>query len=153
MGFLFLGVGNRNRGDDAVGPMVAEALADNEDMRRLSVEVLDHSGEGVSLMDLWRDTDLTVIVDAMKSGAKIGTLRRFDANADRLIAGTFRYSSHLFGLSEAVEMSRAMKRLPKSLIIYGIEGIEFSFGASLSPEVEAAMHEVKDMVLKDFINA
>ena len=122
--FLFLGIGHPDRGDDSVGPFVAGKLA--QDLGARGVEVLDHSGEGASLIDLWRDRQKTVIVDAMKTGGALGSVRRFDAVNEKLNSGVFRYSSHLFGLAEAVEMARVLKRLPESLIIYGIESILFS---------------------------
>lgn len=153
MKLLFLGVGNRDRGDDAVGPLLAEQLADDKNLKKLDVESFPHSGEGASLMDAWRDADLAVVVDAMKSGAEVGTIRRFDAAQEKLNVGEFYYSSHLFSLAEAVEMARLLKRLPKALIIYGIEGQEYSFGKPLSQEVDVAMREVKRMVLEDFSNA
>lgn len=148
--YLLLGVGNRDRGDDGIGPLMAEEFSNDNDLKKLGVEISPHSGEGASLMDLWRDTELTVIIDAMKSGAPVGTVRRFDANTDKLNVGEFYYSSHLFSLAEAVEMARLLKRLPKNLIIYGIEGLSYSFGAPLSPEVAAVLTEVRNRVKHDF---
>jgi len=147
---IFFGIGNRDRGDDGVGPMLAETLAADESLRQRGVEVIPHSGEGASLMDIWEGAGLVVIVDAMKSGTAVGTIRRFDAEADRLSGGTFRYSSHLFSLAEAVEMARQLGRLPDRLIIYGIEGRDFAFGAPLTPEVAAALQGVTDSVYREF---
>jgi len=151
--FLFLGVGNRDRGDDAVGPRVAEKLAADPVFQRLNVDILSHGGEGASLMDLWQGTRKTVIVDAMKSGAVVGTVRRIDANADRLESGVFHYSSHLFGVAEAVEMARQLDRLPEALVIFGIEGRIYDFGAPLSPEVESALEDVTVQVKREFADA
>jgi hydrogenase maturation protease len=148
--FLLLGIGNADRGDDGVGPVLAKKLADDPVLRQAGVEVLPHSGEGASLMDLWEGTDLTVVVDAMKSGAAVGHLRRIDATGEKLATGVFHYSSHLFSLAEAVEMSRQLGRLPKSLVVYGIEGADFTFGAPLSPEVETALADVEERVRGEF---
>lgn len=153
MKLLFLGVGNRDRADDGVGPLSADLLAKDEALKDLGVEVLPHSGEGASLMDLWQGADLVVVIDAMKSGAPLGSLRRFDAAQESLSSGVFRYSSHLFGLAEAVEMAKVLGSLPKKLIIYGIEGKEYSMGASMSPEVVTSMQEAIDKARKDFMNA
>jgi hydrogenase maturation protease len=102
-------------------------------------------------MELWVGARKVVIVDAMTSGAPVGTVRRFDAAADRLSGGTFYYSSHLFSLAEAVEMARQLNRLPESLIVYGIEGHSYSFGAPLSPEVEAALPALEEAVRGEFV--
>ncbi len=148
---LFLGVGNPDRGDDGVGPMLAKKLSDDPDLKKAGVEVLPHFGEGGSLMDLWEGTNLTVVVDAMKSKAPVGTVRRIDASNEKIEGGLFNYSSHLFSLGEAVEMARLLGRLPKRLIVYGIEGANFAFGAPLSQEVEAAMVKVERDVRGEFL--
>ncbi len=151
--FLFLGVGNRDRGDDGVGPLLAEKLLKNKVLKELGVDILPHSGEGASLMDLWEGTEKTVIVDSMKSGLSVGNIRRFDARVDRLSGGTFYYSSHLFSLAEAVEMARQLDRLPSSLIVYGIEGGAYSFGAGLSSKVAKALPGLAKTICREFTDA
>lgn len=150
MSFMFLGVGNLHRGDDGVGPYLAQRLVDNDFLKEKGVEVLPHSGEGASLIHLWEDQEFVVIADCMKTGSTLGTIKRFDVVEDKLNAGVFRYSSHLFGLAEAVEMSRVLGTLPPKMIVYGIEGISFAFEDDRSPEVEAVLAEVEVSVIKDF---
>lgn len=147
---LFLGVGNLHRADDGVGPYIAERLAADPVFAAEGIDVQPHSGEGASLMHLWEGAQKVVIVDAMKSGGKLGEVRRFDAVKETLHHGVFRYSSHLFGLAEAVEMSRALGSLPAEMIIYGVEGIEFTFGAERSPEVEKVLPAVEAAIRKEF---
>ncbi len=150
MGLLFLGIGNLHRGDDGVGPFLAARLSENKTLAAKGVRVLDHSGEGASLIEDWSGADKVVIVDAMKSGAKHGTVRRFAPIDETLSSGVFRYSSHLFGLAEAVEMARRLGKLPKEMIIFGVEGKNFDFGAPLSKSVEKAAAKVEQEVLKAF---
>lgn len=130
---LIVGVGNALRGDDGVGPFIAEALA----AKGLSAHI--HAGDGTGLMDLFEVHDNLVLIDATRSGAKPGTLIVLDAKAEKLPADLFHYSTHRFGLAEAVETSRALGTLPAGLIVYGIEGADFSAGPDLSaPVTEAA---------------
>jgi len=150
MSLLFLGVGNDQRGDDAVGPYLAARFAAHEGLLALGVDVISHGGEGASLMSLWEGVDLVVVVDAMMSHRKHGFVQRFDVVKDKLGGGVFRYSSHLFGLAEAVEMARQLHKLPKAMIVYGVEGLAFEFGAPLSKPVAAAAKKVERQVLADF---
>ncbi|MFA6279905.1 MAG: hydrogenase maturation protease [Bdellovibrionales bacterium] len=150
MTILFLGVGNLHRADDSVGPALAEKLAADKTFMQKGVEVQPHSGEGVSLMHVWAGAERVVIVDAMKSGATVGSIHRFDAINEPLHHDVFRYSSHLFGLAEATEMARALGSLPKAMIIYGIEGYEFTFGEAMSPTVAKALKKVEKAVRKEF---
>jgi len=147
---LFIGVGNLHRGDDGVGPFLAQRMAEEGDLALLGVEVTPHSGEGISLMQLWDGAEQVVIVDAMRTGKNLGAIHRFDVLADVLHSGVFRYSSHVFGLAEAVELARKLGKLPKSMIIYGIEGSSWTFGEPFSKVVAKAAERVRDQVLQEF---
>jgi hydrogenase maturation protease len=63
---------------------------------------------------------------------------RFEAAAGPLPAALLHASTHSLGLAEAVELARALKRLPKRLTVYGIIARSFEPGP-LSPEVERAV--------------
>lgn len=141
---LVIGVGNRWRSDDGVGPRIADELA------ALGVPATEHSGEGAGLIDAWSGRPWAVVVDAMRSGAEVGTVRRIDAIAEELPRDTFHRSSHLFGVAEAVETARVLGRLPDRLVIFGIEGGSFSFGDRLCPAVEAAVAEVVGRIRVEF---
>ncbi|MBF0372558.1 MAG: hydrogenase maturation protease [Alphaproteobacteria bacterium] len=140
---LLIGIGNAFRGDDAAGLTVARAVA----ARQLAgVEVIEHHGEGAELIELWRDRDRVVVVDAVSSGAAPGTLHHLDA-AQPLPANLLCFSSHAFGLAPAIVMARALGRLPASLTVIGIEGKSWTHGAPLDPAVAAAVEEAVGMVL------
>jgi hydrogenase maturation protease len=131
---LVIGIGNPARGDDAVGLRVVEVLG-------LSDTVIEHDGEPASLIALWEDCDEVVLIDAVTSGAGRGTVVEIDAASAMLPAGMC-HSTHALGPAEAVEMARALGKLPTKITILGIEGGEYSFGAGLSSEVERAVDEV-----------
>ena len=65
-------LGSRYRGDDAVGPLVADRL------RAAGATVLECDDEPTRLLDAWAGLDLVVIVDAVSSGAAAGTVHRVD---------------------------------------------------------------------------
>lgn len=96
-----------------------------------------HAGDGTGLVDLFPAHAHVILVDATRSGAEPGTLIVLDAVAERLPASLFHYSTHRFGLAEAVETARALGALPSRLAVYGIEGMNFAGGAGLSPAVAA----------------
>lgn len=133
---LLIGIGNPWRRDDGVGPWVAGQLA------ALGLPAREHSGEGAGLMDAWDGAPWVMVVDATRSGAPPGTLVRIDAAAADPPRTLFHPSSHLFGLAEAVATARVLGRLPPRLILWGIEGEDFSWGDSLSPPVLATAGEL-----------
>jgi len=143
---LIIGLGNEYRRDDAVGLVVARRL---REAAPESVLVLEETGEGASLLESWRDADTVILIDAVRSGAKPGTVHRIDAQAQPIAKQFFRFSTHAFGVAEAVELARALGRLPPRLIVYGIEVKGFESGVGLSPEVEAVAEEVVERVLAE----
>ena len=145
-GTLIIGLGNQYRRDDGVGLVVAQRLkaAAPEHAR-----VLEESGEGVALMESWKDADAVILIDAVHSGAKPGALHRLDAHTQPIPTSFFHYSTHAFGVAEAIELARALGQLPRCLIVYGIEGKTFEAGVGLSPEVERAAQKVAERVLRD----
>src|SRR5512142_1763686 len=129
MSLLVVGMGNEFRSDDAVGLVVARRIS----ARRLpEVVVLEESGEGVALMERWKGARQAILVDAVSSGAKPGTIHRFDAHLRSIPAKFFHSSTHSFGLAEAVELARALGELPPRLVVYGIEASRFTAGVALT---------------------
>ncbi len=142
---LVIGVGNAEAGDDAAGVAAVRRLRGRVPAR---VTLIEASGDLTPLLETWRPAAAVVIVDAMRSGARAGTVRRFDAAATPLPARAFRAaSSHTFGVAEVVELARALGGLPARLAVYGIEGACFESGCALTPEVDAGVRDVVERVL------
>jgi len=142
-----LGVGNAWRGDDAAGLMVARHLRKDN---LPQVEVAESLGTGRALADAWQDADRVIVVDAMASGAPPGTISRFDANGPAVpFQGSRSSSTHCWGLAEALALGKVFQNLPPVLIIYGIEGENFSLGDGLSPAVAAAIPEAARRIAED----
>ena len=137
------------RSDDAAGYIVAHSLT-NKSLPHTAV--IEESGEGAVLMDSWKNVEAVVLVDAVSSGSKPGTIHRFDAHKDIIPSRFFHYSTHAFSVAEAVEMARVMNRLPSKMIIYGIEGRNFQTGVGLSPEVQQSVPEVIQSIIQDVQN-
>ncbi len=124
-----------------------------ESLRALGVEAIAFDGDGAELMEAWQDHDSVFLIDATVSDAKAGAVLRFQAGEVEIPKGFFRYSSHLFGVAEAVETARHLGRLPKRLIIYGIEGAHFDLGAELSPEVKKAVQQTAARIKDELAHA
>jgi len=139
-------IGNRWRSDDAVGLEVAGRLAGTLPP---GVELLEREGEPTALLDAWEGAEALWLVDAVASGAEAGTVHRLDASASELPAELFRASTHHVGLAEAVELARALGRLPGQTIVYGVEGGSFAVGEELSPAVAAAVGPVATAVREE----
>jgi hydrogenase maturation protease len=140
---LIVGCGNEDRCDDGAGVLVARRL------RELGIDAREHGGEGLSLLEAFTGCERVVLVDATVSGQAPGTITLWDQNSGPLPAGQFQTSSHAFGVAEAVELARALERLPASITVYGIEAARFDTGGSPSPEVLAAVEQVAQEIARE----
>jgi hydrogenase maturation protease len=113
------------------------------------IRVLARDGDFVSLLDDWQGADAVVLIDAMSSESMPGTIRRYDAHDQGLPSAFARSSTHAFGLPEAIELARALGRLPLRIVVFGIEGRDFTAGAGLSPDVDRAIDEVVRLVTQE----
>jgi hydrogenase maturation protease len=113
------------------------------------VEVVEHEGEPIELIEACEGASEVWIVDAVCSGAPAGTLHRFDAGDGALPAAMFGLSTHRLGLADALELSRTLGRLPSRVIVYGIEGMQFATGSPLSPAVALAAEQLADTLVAE----
>ncbi|MDQ7041673.1 MAG: hydrogenase maturation protease [Rhodothermus sp.] len=147
---VVIGLGHPLRGDDAAGPTTIAQLRSrlNDTVRMLTL------ADPLRLLDYWGDAELVIVCDAVYSGALPGTLHRFEAHTVPLPTPVrSAVSSHGIGLAEVVELARQLGRLPRRLIIYGIEGRWFEPGRPLSPEVAAAIPHAVEAILQELHDA
>jgi hydrogenase maturation protease len=139
-------VGNRWRCDDGAGLAVARRLSGTLPE---GVLLLEREGEPTGLIDAWEGADAVWLVDAVSSGAAPGTLHRLDAGDRELPREVFRTSTHHVGLAEAVELARALGRLPSRTVVFGIEGESFDVGDELTSTVAAMIDRVAAAVREE----
>jgi hydrogenase maturation protease len=144
---LVVGLGSPDRGDDAVGGLVAERLAElgmaaqwGDD----AVHVVTRE-DPLSLTQLWDGYCAALVIDAVASGHPPGRLHIREVGAaggamlpTHAFAAAGRGGSHAFGLAGAVELSRTLGTLPRHVVVIGVEAATFAPGPP-SPQVEAAV--------------
>ncbi len=146
MNAVVIGVGNALRGDDGAGLAVASLLRGRVPA---GVAVVPCEQEPSRLLDAWEGARAAIVVDAAGPGSEPGRVHRFDASDTAVPAGVFRSSTHAFGVGDAIELARALGRLPARVVVYGVEGGSFAAGEGLTAPVEAAAQQVVGAVLDD----
>jgi len=140
---LVIGLGNDHRGDDGSGLEVARALKP-----RLAgkARVEECVSEGIALLELWRDADRVLVVDAVVSGGVPGTVHRFEAGDGFSPGFRTATSTHGLSLAEAVALGRGLGCLPRRLVVYGIEVENLAVGSGLSAPVARGVQEAADRI-------
>jgi hydrogenase maturation protease len=143
---LVVGIGNPDRGDDGIGPMVARQLKGRVP---LGVNVLELYDDVLALIEKWDEVPSVIVVDAVASITRPGLIYRLDLSNNRFPLAFAPRSTHAFGLAETVELARNLGRLPGSVVAYLIEGEQFETGASLSPVVAKAVEAAVERILME----
>lgn len=145
---LIVGLGNPWRRDDGAGPAVLRRL--HASPLPPGVALREQPGDVLALLAAWEGWPRVIVIDAVRSGAPPGTVHRCGPES---LGDAFGHaSSHRFGLADAVELARALGRLPDSLTVYGIEGSDFGPGEGLTPAVAQAVDQVGCRLIGELAN-
>src|SRR3974390_2937927 len=104
---LILGCGNLDRGDDAVGLIVAQRL------REAGIPAEDFTADGLALVERWIGAESVILIDAVVTGCPPGTVTVWDEPPLELEA--FATSTHGIGVAHAIRLGRALGRMPRTL--------------------------------------
>lgn len=156
---LVVGVGNILLKDEGVGVHVAWKL--QELSLPGDVEVIDGGTASLEVLLLHEGVDKLVMIDAMRTGKKPGTIYkgRFKAGESEELAWIFgqsaksKISLHQVGLIEAMAAAEKLNRAPKEIVIIGVEPGEWDYGLELTETVKQSIPEVIKKVLEEIENA
>lgn len=142
---MVVGVGTGCRHDDALGPAVAESVAN---LHLPGVDVATSGDDLTELLELWRGADLAVLVDAVaRAPSRPGRIERIDAEKTTAAAATA--SSHSLGVAEAVRLARSLDRLPGRLVVFAVDAARLDLGFGLSSAVAAAVPRAVSAVVAE----
>ncbi|KUO39730.1 MAG: hypothetical protein AVW06_03355 [Hadesarchaea archaeon DG-33-1] len=143
---VVMGCGNLLLKDEGFGVHVARELQKMKLPE--NVKVLDCGTGGLAILDMLREADRTIIVDAMKLGLKPGTVKIFDMK-DLPAPSAFPSSAHELDLVAALRVGEELQSLPDEVTVIGAEVKKADeFGADLSEELRKS----KDEVIKTILN-
>jgi hydrogenase maturation protease len=143
---LVVGIGNPDRGDDGIGPLVARRLIG---CTPPDVTIIERAGDMLALVEDWDGYEAVILIDAAAPGARPGSIHRIDLLTTQLPAEMSFSSTHALGVENTVSLARTLDLLPRSLVVYAIEGANFEPGARLSPNIAAAVEKVAACVIAE----
>ena len=133
-----------SHGDDQVAWQLLDRL-----QTRLSATHAVAVSDASQLLDYVDDCDLLVIIDACVGAGAPGTITRLDW-PDARIRQRHSLSTHGFGVADALQLAEQLGRLPKKVVLFGIERLQSRPGDSLSDVVKRAMDELEEQILLEF---
>ncbi len=142
-----IGIGNRDRGDDAAGLLVTDRLRTEAPP---DVSVVQLQGDPMQMLEELLAADRAVIVDAVGPAGHPGRVHRFDATGRPGLAGYRGRSTHGLGPSDVVQLALALGSLSKQTVVYGIEGQDFELGHPPTAQVGDAVAGVVARILEEF---
>ena len=143
MKIAVLGCGNSLIEEDSIGIHVVREL--KESKLPDFVTVIEAGTPGLGLLDMIEGFDKVIIIDAIVSGAPIGSIHRF---TDEILPkrDALPFSLHGFNIADAIELGKKVcpQKLPKIVIV----GIEIARRGIVNVENKEFVPKVKEAVLK-----
>jgi hydrogenase maturation protease len=131
-------------GDDAVGPLCAAALAERK------IPAVTLSGAASELLEAWREARHVIVVDAFSAAGKPGAIHRMTYGSPDFHPERARSSARGPGLAQAVRLAQSLHCMPATLVLLGIEGVDFEWASTPSPQVAAAMPALVEAVVEQW---
>lgn len=162
---LLLGLGNRDRGDDAVGlqvsarvaaglglPLAAQGVVAAADDARAPAPVMvaTWSGPDLDLLDRWDGHDHVIMVDASRGAGPPGTRRRVVVDPRATAHVGHATGSHAMGLPRVIALGHLLGRLPARIELVTVEAGSVEPGAELTPAVASAADDLADALVAEF---
>ena len=148
-----LGIGSPF-GDDQLGWEVIKLLQQKATLwpfipRQLHIACCDRPG--MHLLELMRAAQTVFLIDAVKTGATVGTLHRFQNEEIENVNNSL--SSHALGIAEAMKIGTILNILPQKIILYGVEINEVQLQFALSKPIIKAIKALSLQIESDILSA
>lgn len=143
---LIIGAGNILLKDEGIGPRVIEELK----KERLSgdIELIDAGTQILDTILSQGAAEKLIVVDAVKANGKPGSIYRFrpeDIEEDTEV----RLSLHQGTVIEALKIMKFQNRLPKDVVIFGIEPKDIGWGTTPSDELVARIPKLIKIIKEE----
>lgn len=140
-----IGIGNTLYSDEGVGvhllPQLNEALKDYD-----HVEIIEGATDGIKLLEPVEDAEYLIIVDAVNAGKQPGELITLRNREIPKYYGV-KMSVHQVGFQEVLFAADLRGKLPKEMVLFGIQPASLELGLELSETVKENLPQlIKEVV-------
>ena len=145
---LIIGLGNPLLGDEGIGVVLAQRLAE-EFAAQADVECLELGTGGMALLHVLGGRQKAVLLDCALMGQAPGTWRRFTLAEVRTRHTPPGFSLHEGDLLALLELAGKLETLPPEVVIIGIEPELLAPDLALSPLLHSRIEEYLAVVREE----
>ncbi|MCU0651317.1 MAG: HyaD/HybD family hydrogenase maturation endopeptidase [Candidatus Omnitrophica bacterium] len=140
-----IGCGNLLMQDEGIGVHLVRHLQGQK--LPDDVELVDGATGGFDLLEVIKEAQKVIIVDAIKAGGKPGDIYRF--GPEDYQTESFPHTSlHDVSLKDIFEIIKLTGKLPQ-ITIFGVEPKTIDWGMELTDEVKVVLPRLGELVLKE----
>jgi hydrogenase maturation protease len=145
---LVLGIGNILWADEGFGVRCVEALNAGWQFPP-QVTLMDGGTQGLYLLPYVQEADCLLVFDAVDYGDEPGRLREVIGDQVPRFMGAKKMSLHQTGFQEVLMAAELTNKLPKELVLIGVQPEELEdYGGSLREVVKAQMRPALHVAFK-----
>jgi hydrogenase maturation protease len=145
---VVIGVGNLLMGDDGVGIHAVEAL--RKEKLPSNVAVFSAETRAFDALEYMDGCDKAVIVDAYRKGGAPGSIYRFTFDPAGEMDESMNLSMHDINFIDALRGGRDVYKLPKEIVIIGVEPEMLECRLGLSDKLNNCILEILEAVKSEF---
>ncbi|MEW6116076.1 MAG: HyaD/HybD family hydrogenase maturation endopeptidase [Nitrospirota bacterium] len=144
MNVLVMGIGNLLLMDEGAGVRVVEEFQRKYRIPE-GVEVIDGGTMGIELLHYIEGRDYVFVIDVVKNGNPPGTIVRMEG--DEVPAFFYsKISPHQLGLSDLLAAAQLTEKMPKHIVLLGIEPKCMDTGLAMSEEIQNNIGKFVEMI-------
>lgn len=141
-----IGIGNTLYSDEGVGvhllPQLYESLKDYD-----HVEIIEGATDGMKLLEPVEEADYLIIIDAINAGKKPGEIITIKNDEIPKYYGV-KMSVHQVGFQEVLFAARLREKLPKEMVMFGIQPASLELGLELSDIVRGKLPQLLEIIIE-----
>jgi len=147
-----IGLGNPLRRDDGVGLLLLQRLQTQKNNLPKNIKYIEGGTSGMNLLHLLAQFDTIILIDTVDFKGKPGDTRVFSLKDIRSLKKPAILSTHDSDFLNILRLSRELKELPETLVIFGVQPRDVSHGIGLSKEIENILDDLYVKVRKEIQN-
>jgi hydrogenase maturation protease len=144
-----IGIGNLLRKDDGVGIFLLERLQKQKKELPKNIEFIDGGTGGMNLLHHLAQFDAVLLIDAVDFKGRPGEIRVFSLKDIQSQKKPVIMSTHDSDFFNLLRLSQELKELPETLVIFGVQPRDVSYGVGLSKEIETVLDDLNLKLQKE----